>query len=245
MGLALSKSAQLKVYFLIATFLIVVLQPLTPAAKANPFIPKGSVAHEPTLPLIEVQSPTKEQKLEPSSEIWLKFKVTVPKTSWGSIGTTFGRITSVRYILDSNPKQTLNLTKAEYGVSTYSVNLGQLSDGKHTIKIIAVGSGYYGTATHDLYAGSDPSFKEVMKTKLLENSVQIVFGIGESSNFDVYTLELPSPTLTPSPTIASTPTSTLDSPQIALPSTIEIMLIVILIVVTVGLAVNIIKKRRA
>jgi hypothetical protein len=221
------------------------MQPLTPTVKANPFIPKGSVAHEPTLPLIEVQSPTKELRLEPSSEIWLKFKVTVPKTSWGSIGTTYGSITSVSYILDSNQKQMLNLTKPEYGVSKYSINIGQLSEGKHTIKIIVVGSGYYGTATHDLYAGSNPSFKEVMKTKLLENSVQIVFGVGESSNFDVYTLELPSPTLTPSPTIEPTPTSNTDLTQTNLPQTIELVLIVILVVVALGLAVNIAKKRRS
>jgi hypothetical protein len=75
--------------------------------KANPFFPKGSVAQDPSPPLIEVQSPTPEQRLNPTNDIWLKFKVTVPKTSWGSIGTTFGSITSVSYILDSRQEHNL------------------------------------------------------------------------------------------------------------------------------------------
>lgn len=168
--------------------------------KANPFIPKGSVAQDPSPPSIEVQSPTPEQRLNPTNDVWLKFKVTVPKTSWGSIGTTFGSITSVSYILDSMQEQNLNLNKAEYGVLSYSINLGQLSGGKYTLKIIAEGSGYYGIATHDLYAGSKPSFKEVMQTKSLNNSVQYNFWVEGSSNI-----------------IISSPTEELNLPNLSMP----------------------------
>jgi hypothetical protein len=156
---------------------------LMPIVEANPVIPRGSVAEDPSPPSIEVQSPLEGQRLTPADGVWLKFKVTVPKTSWGSIGTTFGDVTSVRFILDSEQEQDLNLNQAdEHGVMSYSLNLGKLSGGEHTLKIIAEGIGYYGTATHDLYPGSNPSFLEVMHTKSLNSTVQISFAVEGSSN---------------------------------------------------------------
>ncbi|MEM2099316.1 MAG: hypothetical protein QXU99_06210 [Candidatus Bathyarchaeia archaeon] len=148
-----------------------------PIVNANPVIPRGSVA-EPIPPSIDVQSPLEGQRLNAKNGVWLTFKVNVPLTSWGSVGTSFGNVTSVRFILDQGQEQQLYLDKAdEHGVIRYSLNLGQLSSGKHTIEIIVEGLAYHGTATHDFYFGSTPSLAEAMPKKLLNNTVQISFTV--------------------------------------------------------------------
>jgi hypothetical protein len=178
------KKAVSGLFFILSLLFVTVAGALLiPMAEANPVIPRGSVAYDPSPPSIEVQSPLEGQRLAPADGVWLKFKVTVPKTSWGSIGTTFGDVTSVRFILDSEQEQDLNLNQADqHGVMSYSLNLGKLSGGEHTLRIIAEGIGYYGTATHDLYPGSNPSFKEVMHTKSLNSTMHVSFNVEGSSN---------------------------------------------------------------
>ena len=169
-------------FILALLFITVAGAKLMPFVEANPVIPRGSVA-EPIPPSIEVQSPLEGQRLNSANGVWLKFKVTVPKTSWGSVGTSFSDVTSVRFILDSEQEQDLILNEASTnGVMSYSLNLGQLSGGEHTLKIIAEGLAYYGTATHDFYSGSVPSIDEVMPTKSLNSTVQISFTVEGSSN---------------------------------------------------------------
>ena len=197
----MNKSVLIKALFLLVTFVVSTILPSILNVKANPFFPKGSVAHDPSPPSFEVQSPKPEQRLNPTNDVWLKFKVTVPLTSWDGIGTTFGSIISVSYILDSKQEQNLVIYKNdEHGAISYSINLGRLSGGKHTLKISAEGSGWYGTATHDLYAGSKPSFKEVMQTKSLNNSVQYDFWVEDSSNI-----------------IISSPSEELNLPNLSIP----------------------------
>jgi hypothetical protein len=159
-------------------------------AKANPVIPRGTVGKDPTPPSIEIKS------MEISTEgILLKFKIALPHTDWsGDVGTTYGPLTSVRYVLDSEEKS-LNLEGDEYGVVSYSLNLGQLADGEHVLTIIAEGLGYYGTATHDLYFGSTPSFAEVMSTKPLSTSLQVNFSV------DNYSVQINSVRVYPVPNI--------------------------------------------
>jgi hypothetical protein len=154
---------------------------LMPVVEANPVIPRGSVA-VPIPPSIEVQSPLEGQRLNSAGDVWLKFTVTVPKTSWGHVGTSFGGVTSVKFILDSEQEQDLIINKASYDVISYSLNLGQLSDGAHTLKIFAEGLAYYGTSEHDFYAGSTPSINEAMPRKSLNCTVQVSFSVAGSSN---------------------------------------------------------------
>jgi len=177
------KKTVLELSFILALlFATIAGAKLMPIVDANPVIPSGSVA-EPIPPSIEVQSPLEGQRLNSADGIWLKFKVNVPLTSWGSVGTSYGDVTSVRFILDSEQEQDLYLNQVdEHGVMPYSLNLGQLSGGEHTIEIIVKGFAYYGTATHDFYLGSTPSLTEAMPKKSLNSTVQISFTVEGSSS---------------------------------------------------------------
>jgi hypothetical protein len=153
---------------------------------ANPFIPSGSWSNEPIPPSISVQSPSEKQNYYNGSDVWLNFTVTKPKTSWyssklfpdRSLATTSGSITQVRFSLDGKQENNANKVSEYRGVLYFSFNLGRLSDGQHAIIITAEGSAYYGTITHDLFAGSGYSLEGSANTKLVKDSVQINFVVG-------------------------------------------------------------------
>lgn len=99
---------------LATTFILVLLfsavaGQLVNLGKANPVIPRGTVGKDPTPPSIEIES------MEFSTEgILLKFEIALPYTDWnGGAGLTYGPLTSVRYVLDSEEK-----ASASNGVNT-------------------------------------------------------------------------------------------------------------------------------
>ena len=166
-------------------------------ATANPFMPSGSWSDEPIPPSINVQSPSESLNYWNGSNVWLNFTVTAPLTSWYSTesfrypdfyATTLGNVTQVRFSLDGKPDvpvskisesalKNSSLYNPQWGLLHFSVNLGQLSVGTHTILISAEGSAYYGNLTHDSWSDA---FQHD-KTKLVNNSMQSNFVVGASS----------------------------------------------------------------
>lgn len=152
-------------------------------ANADPFMPSGSWSDEPIPPAINVQSPSEKLNYWIGSDVWLDFTVTVPLTDWYSTtsfrfpenATTFGTVSAVRFSLDGKPENNANKVSEHEGVLSFSVNLGLLSFGQHAIIISAEGSGYFGNLTHDLSHGSNYTFQESAKTKLVRSSVSINF----------------------------------------------------------------------
>ena len=60
----------------------------------------------------------------------------------------------------------------------FSVNLGRLPVGQHTINITAEGSAYYGNLTHSAFSDSFPIDADKSdKTKLLSSSLQRNFAV--------------------------------------------------------------------
>ncbi|MBN1245376.1 hypothetical protein JXA31_07265 [Candidatus Bathyarchaeota archaeon] len=170
---------------------------------ANPFMPSGSWSDEPIPPSINVQSPSETQNYYDGSDVWLNFTVTVPWTDWYSTksgylypdhyATTLGNLTQVRFSIDGKPENdaskisesALKVSKVyvpRWGVLHFSVNLGQLSVGRHTIIINAEGSAYYGNLTHGAFSDTFPiDTDESDKTKLVHSSLQSNFVVGPNS----------------------------------------------------------------
>ena len=173
-------------------------------ASANPFMPSGSWSDEPTPPSINVQSPNETLNYWSGSDVWLNFTVTEPVTNWYSTesfsypdyyATTLGNLTQVRFSIDGKQENiaskisesALKIGKVynpQGGVLRFSVNLGRLSVGQHTININAEGSAYYGNLTHSAFSDSFPiDTDESDKTKLVHSSVQsnfVVDGVAPS-----------------------------------------------------------------
>jgi hypothetical protein len=83
--------------------------------------------------------------------------------------------------------------------SVYSVNLGRLSAGQHTVVISAKGSGYYGDLklTQDISLASNYSIVDAgAKTKLVSSSVSINFVVDEARPTTPPEVTLLSPTNT-------------------------------------------------
>jgi hypothetical protein len=188
-GPALTRILSLLISTLAATLLVHV-------ATANPFMPSGSWSDEPIPPSINVQSPSETQNYHSGSDVWLNFTVTEPLTNWYSTesfrypktyATTSGNLTQVRFSLDG--KQDIPVSKIsesalknsglynpQGGVLHFSVNLGQLSVGQHTIDINAEGSTYYGNLTHSSWSDSFQNYVQASdKTKIVHSSLQSSF----------------------------------------------------------------------
>jgi len=145
-------------------------------ATANPFFERGSWCDDSTLPVINVQSPLQNQTCSFGQDVWLKFTVTPPLTSWhgsdgSDSGVTIGSVSSVQYFLDGQLYPRLTVSG-----QSYSANIGALSEGQHTIKINAQGLGHSSTTLmHDIYRGSEYTFRQSVPTKRVSSSVQISF----------------------------------------------------------------------
>jgi hypothetical protein len=157
-------------------------------------MPSGSWSDEPIPPSIDVQSPSERLNYDVESDIWLNFSVTVPLTSWYSTSmkpypdnyaTTFGHVTQVSFSLDGRPAINLDEIYEYLGVLSFSVEIGCLSIGKHNIIINAEGLASYGNLTHDIFVGSQYSFKNSTKAKLVETSKIISFVIADTKLVDI------------------------------------------------------------
>jgi hypothetical protein len=169
-------------------------------ATADPFMAKGTYSGEPTPISINIQSPSEKITYWIGSDVWLDFTVKKPVTWWydtitnitymGSIGT----LTKVGYVLDNLPQKDTNKVSKNEGVDTFSVNLGRLTSGQHTLIINVEGLGYFGNLnlTRDIHLGSNYSMHDQLKTKPVNCSVSI--------NFDVAAFR---PTTSPNITLLS------------------------------------------
>jgi hypothetical protein len=155
---------------------------------ANPFMPSGSWSDEPIPPSIDIQSPSEKLHYWTGSDVWLDFTVNVPLTPWYSpsmkpypdhYATTFGTISRVRFSIDGKAENNTDRVSEYQGILTFSVNLGRLSVGWHTIEINAEGMARYGNLNHDIYLGSQYSFKESTRTKFVSSSASISFVVDE------------------------------------------------------------------
>ena len=177
---------------LISTLIITLI---VQAASANPFMPSGSWSDEPVPPSIEIQSPNGTYCWN-GSDVWLKFTVTKPVTNWYSAGsisypdyyaTTFGNLSQVRFSIDGQQEQIArNFSESALkvyklyvptgGILHYSVNVGRLPVGNHTIIINAEGSAYFGNLTHGAFSDSFPVDADASdKTKPVNSSLQDSF----------------------------------------------------------------------
>ena len=166
---------------------------LVQVASANPFMPSGSWSSEPIPPSIEVQSQNGALTYWNGSDVWLNFTVTKPVTNWYSAGTfrypdyyatTFGNLSQVRFSVDGQQEKVASSVSesklkkyALYnplgGILQYSVNLGWLPVGNHTINIIAEGRAYFGNLTHSAFSDSFPIDTDSSdKTKPVQSSLK-------------------------------------------------------------------------
>ncbi len=188
--------------------LLVLLVPMLSAALfvhvvcANPFMPSGSWSDEPIPPSISIQSPTESLNYWNGSDVWLNFTVAEPLTNWYSAGsisypdyyaTTLGNLTQVSFSIDG--KQENNVSKISEsplksykvynpmsGLLHFSVNLGRLPVGRHTINVTAEGSAYYGNLTHSAFSDSFPIDTDKSdKTKFLSSSLQRNFAVDDAA----------------------------------------------------------------
>ena len=202
-SLALTLLLALSVPMLATTLLVHV-------ATANPFMPSGSWSDEPIPPSINIQSPTESFSYWNGSDVWLNFTVAEPVTNWYSTGsisypdyyaTTLGNLTQVSFSLDG--KQENHATKISEsalrsyklynptgGLLHFSVNLGRLPVGQHTIYINAEGAAYYGNLTHSAFSDSFPiDTDESDKTRLLSSSLQsnfVVDGVATDTSMEPF-----------------------------------------------------------
>jgi hypothetical protein len=169
---------------------------------ANPFMPSGSWSDEPIPPSISIQSPTGSLNYWSGSDVWLNFTVAEPLTNWYSAGsisypdyyaTTLGNLTQVSFSIDG--KQENNVSKISEsplksykiynpmgGLLHFSVNLGRLPVGQHTINVTANGSAYYGNLTHSAFSDSFPIDTDKSdKTKFLSSSLQRNFAVDDAA----------------------------------------------------------------
>ena len=181
---------------------------------ANPFMPSGSWSDEPIPPSISIQSPTESLNYWNGSDVWLNFTVAEPLTNWYSAGsisypdyyaTTLGNLTRVSFSIDGkqendvskiseSPLKSYKVYNPMGGLLHFSVNLGRLPVGQHTINITANGSAYYGNLTHSAFSDSFPIDTDKSdKTKLLSSSLQRNF---EVDNVAPMTSMEPFPTAT-------------------------------------------------
>jgi hypothetical protein len=154
----------------------------------DPFMPANSWSNPPTPPSFNVQSPSEKLSYWVNSDVWLDFAVTPPLTYWYSpdrssypshYATSFGEITYVGFSVDGQTETAVNKVSEYQSVESYSVNIGRLSAGQHTIRITAQGSGRYGNLTHDLYSSSNHSIQDSTKTKFLQNSIKLSFTVNQ------------------------------------------------------------------
>ncbi|MCW4029601.1 MAG: hypothetical protein NWE92_08140 [Candidatus Bathyarchaeota archaeon] len=182
-------------------------------ALANPFMPSGSWSDEPVAPVIIIESPTWTGQHWIGSEVWLNFTVSVPITDWystshrfypESYATTMGQLTDVRFSLDDNPEIAANkisesplkashIYNPQSGISHYSVNLGQLSAGQHSVTITAEGLAYFGNLTHSAFSDSfGQEIQESDQIRQVNNSAQCTF---------IVVAQQPTPLSSVSPTV--------------------------------------------
>ena len=196
------KSAARALTILLLFFLpLLSLSLFVDVVSANPFMPSGSWSDEPIPPSISIQSPTESLNYWSGSDVWLNFTVAEPLTNWYSAGsisypdyyaTTLGNLTQVSFSIDG--KQANNLSKIsesplksykiynpKSGLLHFSVNLGRLPVGRHTINITADGSAYYGNLTHSAFSDSFPIDTDKSdKTKFLSSSLQRNFVVDDA-----------------------------------------------------------------
>jgi hypothetical protein len=155
---------------------------LVDVATANPYMESGTYYGEPTLPSINVLSPSEKLTYWIGSDVWLDFTVTLPVTWWYDTKTNdthsadVGTLTKVSFSLNELSQKDANKISEYEGVgaySSYSVNLGRLSAGQHTLIISVKALGEYGVInlTQDIHLGSNYSY--VAKTKLVQSSASI------------------------------------------------------------------------
>jgi hypothetical protein len=202
-GLPVKKKALLTITFIsvLLSSAIAGIQ-LVNLGKANPFMPSGSWSDEPVPPSINVESPSETLNISYGSDVWLNFTVTVPWTDWyntqsgdlypeylypESYATTLGTLTDVTFSLDGNAENNVSkisespieVSKVYHpygGVLRFTVNLGCLSVGRHTIVINAEGSAYYGNLTHGAFSDNFAyDFQEGDETKFVQSSADISF----------------------------------------------------------------------
>lgn len=161
---------------------------------ANPFMPSGSWSDEPVPPSINVESPSKTLNYCYGSDVWLNFTVTAPSTTWYSArmnpypdhyAITYGTVTQVRFSLDRNAEKNVDKISEYQGFLSFSVKLGSLSVGRHIIRIYAEGLACYGNLTHDVYVGSEYSFQDSTKTKLVGTSTDVSFVVTDTPTADI------------------------------------------------------------
>ncbi len=181
-------------FVILLLFVAVAGTQLVNSAKADPFMPSGSWSDEPIPPSIDVQSPSENFNYGTESDVWLNFTVTKPSTSWYSTrmnpyperyATTHGNLTQVKFSLDRKPEITPDKISEDREVLSFSVKLGHLSVGRHTITIYAEGFARYGNLTHDIYVNSQYSFNDSTKTKLVETSTDIRFVVTDTNPAEV------------------------------------------------------------
>ncbi len=175
-------------------FLAIAGAQLINSGRANPFMPSGSWSDEPIPPSIDVQSPSETLHYWTESDVWLNFTVTAPRTSWYSTrmnpypdhyAITYGTVTQVRFSLDRNAEKNVDKIFEYQGVLSFSVKLGRLSVGRHTLRIYAEGLARCGNLTHDVYVGSEYSFQNSTKTKLVGTSTDVSFVVTDTPTADI------------------------------------------------------------
>lgn len=153
---------------------------------ADPYMPSGTYNGEPTPPQINFQSPTQKITYWIGSDVWLDFTVAKPVTPWydtltnHSASASEGTITEVTYSLDGAPPTGTNKVSEYVGVGSYysySINLGRLAAGHHTIVTTAGGSAQHGpiTLTQDIHLGSNYTY--VPQFEFVSNSASISFDV--------------------------------------------------------------------
>jgi len=171
-------------FVMMLLFVAVAGTQLVNSARADPFMPSGSWSDDPIPPSIDVQSPSENLTYWSERDVWLNFTVTKPSTSWYSTrmnpyperyATTHGNLTQVNFSLDRKPEMTPDKISEDRGVLSFSVKIGTLPAGRHTITIHAEGFARYGNLTHDIYVNSQYSFNDSTKTKFVETSTDIRF----------------------------------------------------------------------
>lgn len=201
-------------------------------------MPSGSWSDDPVPPSISVESPSKAMNYTYGRDVWLNFTVTVPWTDWyyanteypypEPYATTLGTITEVNYSIDSKPEKTvskisespLEVSKIYLphgGILHFSVNLGRVAVGEHTIVINAKGSAFYGNLTHSAFADNfEYDFQESDELKVAQSSEAINFGVDSSSKQD------PSPI--PEPQSDSLPTALVVASVIAVAVSVGLLM---------------------
>ncbi len=197
----------LAVEFILMAIISTLTVSVLDVASANFFIDKGIYHGEPTLPAIDIQSPSEKITYWIESDVWLDFTIRVPRTAWYSVETkefshgSYGNMTEVTVSIGVSQQRQISAVSKHEGVDwyfSYSVNLGRLTAGQHTVTVTATGWGYDGVidVEQNINLGSNYSIRDQLKTKTVSSSASISFSVDATRPSTLPNVTLLSPTNT-------------------------------------------------